>query len=61
MSEVPIRVEVERSRARSREARSYVADVTRFQALTGWTPRIPLEQTLADTLDYWRLQERNQN
>ncbi|WP_213451572.1 GDP-mannose 4,6-dehydratase [Rhizomonospora bruguierae] len=26
----------------------------RFHALTGWKPQIPLEQTLAEVLDYWR-------
>jgi GDP-4-dehydro-6-deoxy-D-mannose reductase len=25
-----------------------------------WTPRIPLEQTLADLLEYWRQQIRRQ-
>jgi GDP-4-dehydro-6-deoxy-D-mannose reductase len=27
---------------------------SKFTAATGWTPRIPLERTLADTLDWWR-------
>jgi GDP-4-dehydro-6-deoxy-D-mannose reductase len=26
----------------------------RLRRATGWTPEIPLEQTLADTLEYWR-------
>ena len=26
----------------------------RFEAATGWKPTIPLEQTLADMLEYWR-------
>ena len=26
----------------------------RLTADTGWTPVIPIEQTLADLLDYWR-------
>ncbi len=29
-------------------------DSTRFRAATGWAPQITIEQTLADTLDYWR-------
>jgi GDP-4-dehydro-6-deoxy-D-mannose reductase len=31
-------------------------DVSRLRQATGWAPRIPLAQTLADTLDYWREQ-----
>ena len=29
-------------------------DRSRLTTETGWTPRIPIEQTLADLLDYWR-------
>jgi len=31
-----------------------VGDPSRFQNLTGWTPEIPLRQTLSDLLDWWR-------
>jgi GDP-4-dehydro-6-deoxy-D-mannose reductase len=31
-----------------------LGDRTRIQADTGWTPQIPLEQTVDDLLDYWR-------
>ena len=30
------------------------ADDAKFRTLTGWHPTIPFEQTLRDTLDYWR-------
>jgi GDP-4-dehydro-6-deoxy-D-mannose reductase len=32
------------------------ADVTKLQRETGWEPRFALDQTLADTLEYWRRQ-----
>lgn len=31
-----------------------VSDSSRTRALTGWAPRISLQQSAADTLDYWR-------
>ena len=33
-----------------------IADVTRLIRATGWRPAIPLEQTVADTLAWWRRQ-----
>jgi GDP-4-dehydro-6-deoxy-D-mannose reductase len=50
-----VRVEV-RERADARRADTAVtrADARKLRAATGWAPRIPLDQTLADTLDYWR-------
>jgi GDP-4-dehydro-6-deoxy-D-mannose reductase len=56
MSRVPIRVEVDSRRVRAVEARASVCDAGRLQRRTGWRPLIPLEETLADTLDYWRRQ-----
>lgn len=56
MSRVPIRVEVDSRRVRAVEARASVCDAGRLHRRTGWRPLIPLEQTLADTLDYWRRQ-----
>lgn len=31
------------------------ADIHKLQEITGWKPRIGLEQTIADTLEYWRM------
>ena len=57
MSRTQIRVEVDASRTRPVEARAYRCDSSRLRRLTGWRPSIPLEQTLRDTLEYWRRTE----
>ena len=31
-----------------------VGDVTKLKRDTGWEQKIPMEQTIADMLDYWR-------
>lgn len=31
-----------------------ICNSKKFRALTGWIPKIPMKQTLKDTLDYWR-------
>ncbi|MBN2024792.1 MAG: NAD(P)-dependent oxidoreductase [Pirellulales bacterium] len=31
-----------------------IADITRLSVQTGWTPKIPLDQTVADTWAFWR-------
>jgi GDP-4-dehydro-6-deoxy-D-mannose reductase len=54
ISKREIQLEKDPSRTRVAEAEVYVCDPRRFQRLTGWKPRIPLERTLRDTLNYWR-------
>jgi GDP-4-dehydro-6-deoxy-D-mannose reductase len=54
MSRTRITVEVDPSRTRPVETRAYRCDSSRFRRLTGWRPSIPLEQTLRDTIEYWR-------
>ncbi len=45
-------------RVQSHEERADpVADIARLTACTGWRPTIPIEQTVADTLDAWRRSE----
>ncbi|MEI6033603.1 MAG: GDP-mannose 4,6-dehydratase [Verrucomicrobiae bacterium] len=31
-----------------------IGDITKFQAATGWKPKISFEEILSSTLDYWR-------
>jgi GDP-4-dehydro-6-deoxy-D-mannose reductase len=49
-----IRVEVDPARLRPADAPAQCGDPARLQACTDWAPQIPLEQTLADLLDYER-------
>lgn len=50
----PVRIQVTEDRLRPTDVPRLVADTTRFRALTGWNPEIPWQNTLRDTLDYWR-------
>ena len=49
-----IRVETNPELVRRTEVMRLVADVAPFRAAAGWEPRIPLDDTLRDTLAYWR-------
>jgi GDP-4-dehydro-6-deoxy-D-mannose reductase len=49
-----ITIETDPTRMRPADVPLVVADSRRFRERTGWEPRIPLEQTLHDILDYWR-------
>ena len=54
LSEREIRVEIDPERFRPLDAPLNVADVTKLREATGWTPEIPLRDTVRDTLNYWR-------
>ena len=50
--EVEIRTDPER--LRPNDTPLLLGDPSRIRQATGWEPRVPIEQTLADLLDYWR-------
>jgi len=52
----PIVVRPDPERMRPSDVPRSVADITRFQQATGWSPRVSLEQSLHDILEYWRAQ-----
>lgn len=54
LSDVKIEVRPVPERMRPSDVELLLADVGRFNALTGWKAEIPLTKTLEDTLDYWR-------
>ena len=58
MTRTKIALEVDASRQHAVEADVYLCDALRFRRLTGWQPRISLDRTLRDTLEYWRRCER---
>jgi GDP-4-dehydro-6-deoxy-D-mannose reductase len=49
-----VRVEIDPARLRPSDVEVLLGDASKFRARTGWAPRIPLEQTLSDSIDYWR-------
>lgn len=51
---VPVKVAVDPARLRPNDSPLLLGDPSRIRAALGWTPKIPLEQTLDDVLDYWR-------
>ena len=62
LSLTTVQVEQRSDPARFRIADTPVSygDPTRIHEATGWEPRIPFEQTVADLLDYWRNQLKNE-
>ncbi len=51
-----IRVETDPARLRPSDVPDMVCDSSKFQACTGWEPRIPFEQSLRDLLEFERSQ-----
>ena len=51
---VAIRVQTDHGRLRPSDTPVVLGSFARLEAETGWQPRIPIERTLADLLDYWR-------
>jgi len=53
-SPASVEVEVDPQRLRPSDVLILLSDSTKFRQATGWAPRIPLEQSLQDLLEYWR-------
>ncbi len=54
LARVEVKVETDPARLRPSDVEVLIGDASKFQADTGWAPRIPFAKTLADLLDYWR-------
>lgn len=51
LAQCPLEIEADPERMRPSELPVICGDASRLRAATGWAPRIPLEQTLADMLE----------
>jgi len=54
MCDVPVEVVTDPSRLRPSDVEILLGDHSKFTNETGWEPEIPFDQTLKDTLDFWR-------
>jgi GDP-4-dehydro-6-deoxy-D-mannose reductase len=54
LAQTPITVFVDPARVRPVDQPLLVADPSKLKTATGWEPRYPIAQTLADMLQYWR-------
>jgi GDP-4-dehydro-6-deoxy-D-mannose reductase len=54
LARVRVRVEIDPARLRPSDNPVILGSHARLTADTGWTPVIPIEQTLADLLEHWR-------
>ena len=54
MSTAQVTLEQDAAKLRPNDLPFVAGDASRLRADTGWSPRIPLHQTLADLLNFWR-------
>jgi GDP-4-dehydro-6-deoxy-D-mannose reductase len=54
MTDKKIEVREDAKRLRPSDVPILEGDASKFHAATGWKPKIPFEQTLADSLEFWR-------
>lgn len=54
MARCPLTVRADPARMRPSDVPVIYGDASRFRAVSGWRPAMPIGQTLADTLDHWR-------
>jgi GDP-4-dehydro-6-deoxy-D-mannose reductase len=55
VSGTKVELEKDPARIRPNEAATVLGDSKKLEADTGWRPRIPMQQTISDLLEYWRL------
>ena len=58
LATTPIQVEIDPDKMRPNDVPVVQGDASRIRAELGWVPQIRVEQTLHDTLDWWRAETR---
>jgi GDP-4-dehydro-6-deoxy-D-mannose reductase len=53
---VKTEIQIDQNRVRANEVALMLGDPGKLYKTTGWTPRLPVENTLQALLDYWRIQ-----
>ncbi|MCK4575899.1 GDP-mannose 4,6-dehydratase, partial [candidate division WOR-3 bacterium] len=53
-TDVKVEVKQDPERIRPSDVHVLAGDSSKFREKTGWKPEIPFNQTLRDTLNYWR-------
>ena len=56
LSQSPMKLVVDSSLLRPIDLPDLCGNPSKIRKDTGWSPEIPLDQTLPDLLEYWRLQ-----
>ncbi len=54
LTPLEVDVQIDPNKLRPSDIARLCGDFSKLNLATGWTPAIPLEQTLADLLEYWR-------
>jgi len=54
LSKKKIKVKLDKKKSRPAEIPILVGDNSKIRKATGWKPKIPMEKTLEDTLNFWR-------
>ena len=55
-SSADIKIEVDPNKIRPVDVPIIEADISKLNECTNWLPRITIEQTIEETLNYWRAQ-----
>lgn len=61
LSSAEITIQEDPSRLRPSDVPILIGDAGKLTRRTGWRPEVPIEQSLADTLDFWRERVRHTN
>lgn len=59
MSEIDIKINIDKNKFRPIEIQETCADISKITKDTNWFPKYPIEETILNTLNYWR--EKYQN